>query len=50
MTVEALYLAAVFAILALACIAVVAVETRRHLAAKRLETELYDYLNPVEYR
>lgn len=50
MTVEALYLAAVFAILALACIAVVVVETRRHLAAKRLERDLYDYLNPVECR
>lgn len=50
MTVEALYIAAVFAILALACIAVVVVETRQHIASKRLERDLYDYLNPVEYR
>ncbi|MBD8056923.1 hypothetical protein ICV35_25075 [Rhodococcus ruber] len=50
MTPDALYIALIAALLALACIAVVVVETRRHLAAKRLERDLYDYLNPVEYR
>ncbi|MCZ4506388.1 hypothetical protein O4273_26540 [Rhodococcus ruber] len=50
MTPDALYLALAFALLALAAIAVVVVETRRHLTAKRLERDLYDYLNPVEYR